>query len=145
VYAFTRAGDERTQAFARGIGAQWAGSSDERPPQELDCAIIFAAAGELIPAALRAVGKGGVVVCAGIHMSEIPAFSYDLLWGERVVRSVANLTREDARDFLALAARSPIHTTVSRYTLEQAPQALEDLRRGAFDGSAVVELGVSGS
>ena len=143
VSAFTRPGDSRTQAFAREIGAQWAGGSDDRPPALLDCAIIFAAAGELIPAALRAVDNGGAVVCAGIHMSDIPAFSYDLLWGERLVRSVANLTREDARDFLALAARTPIRVNVSSYSLERTPQALEDLRRGNFNGSAVIDLDVS--
>ena len=140
VFAFTRAGDARTQTFARGLGAQWAGGSLERPPEELDCAIIFAAAGELIPAALAAVGKGGVVVCAGIHMSPIPAFSYDLLWGERVVRSVANLTRQDAREFLAIASRTAIRTEVHSYPLADTPQALEDLRSGRFDGAAVIDL-----
>jgi propanol-preferring alcohol dehydrogenase len=140
VFAFTRPGDLRTQEFARELGAEWAGGSQERPPSELDCAIIFAAAGELIPAALSAVCKGGVVVCAGIHMSEIPAFSYDLLWGERVVRSVANLTRQDARDFLALAAATPIRTNVSRYRLADGPRALDDLRNGRFEGAAVIDL-----
>jgi propanol-preferring alcohol dehydrogenase len=140
VFAFTRPGDGATQAFARELGARWAGDSDERPPEELDCAIIFAAAGELVPAALGAVRKGGVVVCAGIHMSPIPSFSYDLLWGERVLRSVANLTRADAREFLPLAARIPVRTTVHRYPLEQAPQALDDLRHGRFEGAAVIDL-----
>jgi propanol-preferring alcohol dehydrogenase len=140
VYAFTRDGDEETQAFARSLGASWAGGSGERPPVELDCAIIFAAAGELVPAALAAVRPGGVVVCAGIHMSPIPQFSYDLLWGERVLRSVANLTRQDARDFLALVERVPIETTVQPYALEDAPRALEDLRAGAFRGAAVIDL-----
>jgi propanol-preferring alcohol dehydrogenase len=140
VFAFTRAGDARTQGFARELGAEWAGGSLERPPQELDCAIIFAAAGELIPAALAAVCKGGIVVCAGIHMSQIPAFSYDLLWGERVVRSVANLTRQDAREFLALAARTPIRTEVHGYRLADTAQALEDLRFGRFEGAAVIDL-----
>jgi propanol-preferring alcohol dehydrogenase len=140
VFAFTRAGDVRTQDFARELGAEWAGGSLERPPQELDCAIIFAAAGELVPAALAAVGKGGIVVCAGIHMSQIPAFSYDLLWGERVVRSVANLTRQDAREFLALAARTPIRTQVHGYPLAETAQALEDLRHGRFEGAAVIDL-----
>jgi alcohol dehydrogenase, propanol-preferring len=140
VFAFTRAGDVRTQDFARELGAEWAGGSLERPPQELDCAIIFAAAGELVPAALAAVGKGGIVVCAGIHMSQIPAFSYDLLWGERVVRSVANLTRQDAREFLALAARTPIRVQVHGYPLAETPQALEDLRHGRFEGAAVIDL-----
>jgi propanol-preferring alcohol dehydrogenase len=140
VFAFTRAGDTRTQAFARELGAEWAGGSAERPPLELDCAIIFAAAGELVPAALAAVCKGGVVVCAGIHMSTIPAFSYDLLWGERVVRSVANLTRQDAREFLALAGRTRIRTNVHRYSLADTAQALEDLRHGRFKGAAVIDL-----
>jgi propanol-preferring alcohol dehydrogenase len=140
VFAFTRAGDVRTQDFARELGAEWAGGSLERPPQELDCAIIFAAAGELVPAALAAVGKGGIVVCAGIHMSQIPAFSYDLLWGERVVRSVANLTRQDAREFLALAARTPIRVQVHGYPLAETAQALEDLRHGRFEGAAVIDL-----
>jgi alcohol dehydrogenase, propanol-preferring len=139
-YAFTRAGDEETQAFARSLGASWAGGSEERPPVELDCAIIFAAAGELVPAALAAVRPGGVVVCAGIHMSPIPSFPYDLLWGERVLRSVANLTRRDARDFLELVERVPIETTVHPYRLEDAPRALEDLRAGAFRGAAVIDL-----
>jgi propanol-preferring alcohol dehydrogenase len=140
VFAFTRAGDARTQAFARELGADWAGGSLEHPPQQLDCAIIFAAAGELVPAALAAVGKGGVVVCAGIHMSQIPAFSYDLLWGERVVRSVANLTRQDAREFLGIAARTPIRTQVHGYRLADTAQALEDLRAGRFEGAAVIDL-----
>ena len=138
VFAFTREGDGATQEFARTLGAEWAGGSLERPPEELDGAVIFAAAGELIPAALRAVRKGGSVVCAGIHMSEIPAFPYEILWGERVLRSVANLTRADAREFLALAARTPIATTVHPYALEQAPQALADLRAGRFAGAAVI-------
>jgi alcohol dehydrogenase, propanol-preferring len=145
VFAFTREGDVRTQEFARELGAEWAGSSLERPPVALDCAIIFAVAGELVPAALRALDRGGAVVCAGIHMSDIPAFRYEILWGERVVRSVANLTRQDARELLALAAQTPIATTVHRYTLERAPQALEDLRAGRFDGAAVIDLtGASG-
>ncbi len=144
VFAFTRPGDTRSQEFARELGAEWAGGSLERPPQELDCVIIFAAAGELIPAALAAVRKGGAVVCAGIHMSEIPAFAYDLLWGERVVRSVANLTRRDADEFFALAARTPIRTEVSRYRLEDVARALEDLRRGRFEGAAVIDLAGAG-
>jgi len=144
VFAFTRAGDTRTQDFARGLGAEWAGGSLEQPPVELDCAIIFAAVGELIPAALSAVCKGGVVVCAGIHMSAIPSFSYDLLWGERVVRSVANLTRRDAEEFLELAARQPIHTHVSSYGLTAAAQALDDLRHGRFEGAAVIDVAGSG-
>ncbi|MGA3361094.1 MAG: zinc-dependent alcohol dehydrogenase family protein [Solirubrobacteraceae bacterium] len=143
VFAFTREGDTRTQEFARGLGAVWAGGSLQRPPEELDCAIIFAAAGELVPAALSAVCKGGVVVCAGIHMSQIPAFAYDLLWGERVVRSVANLTRRDAEEFFTLAAREPIVTNVTAYSLEHTPQALEDLRHGRFEGAAVIDLSAS--
>jgi propanol-preferring alcohol dehydrogenase len=143
VYALTRPGDDATQSFARGLGAAWAGGSDERPPEELDCAIIFAAAGELVPAALAAVRKGGVVVCAGIHMSPIPSFSYDLLWGERIVRSVANLTRADAHEFLPLAAAIPVRTTVHAYPLEDAPRALEDLRQGRFEGAAVIDLGAA--
>jgi len=143
VFAFTREGDTRTQEFARSLGAVWAGGSLQRPPEELDCAIIFAAAGELVPAALSAVCKGGVVVCAGIHMSQIPAFAYDLLWGERVVRSVANLTRRDAEEFFTLAAREPILTNVTGYSLEHTPQALEDLRHGRFEGAAVIDLSAS--
>jgi propanol-preferring alcohol dehydrogenase len=142
VFAFTRPGDTRTQDFARELGVEWAGGSLERPPQELDCAIIFAAAGQLIPAALAAVCKGGVVVCAGIHMSEIPAFPYERLWGERVVRSVANLTRVDALEFLALAAHLPIRTRVSSYSLDGVAEALEDLRHGRFEGAAVIDLAV---
>ena len=140
VFAFTRPGDAATQAFARELGARWAGGSDEQPPQKLHGAIIFAAAGELVPAALRATATGGAVVCAGIHMSDIPAFPYEILWGERVLRSVANLTRDDAREFLALAARTRISTEIHRYGLDEAPRALEDLRAGRFDGAAVVDL-----
>ncbi len=140
VFAFTRPGDTRTQAFALGLGAEWAGGSDEPAPEELDAAIIFAAAGELVPAALGALARGGVVVCAGIHMSRIPAFAYDLLWGERVVRSVANLTRADAVRFLALAGEFPIHTEAHRYELAETGRALEDLRAGRFAGAAVVAL-----
>ncbi len=139
VFAFTRPGDAATQSFARGLGASWAGGSDEAPPEPLDAAIIFAAAGELVPAALRVTAKGGVVVCAGIHMSDIPSFPYEILWGERVVRSVANLTRDDAREFLALAPQVPVRTEVHRYPLEAAGQALEDLRAGRFEGAAVIE------
>jgi propanol-preferring alcohol dehydrogenase len=138
VYAFTRAGDARTQEFARSLGATWAGGSDEAPPQELDAAIIFAAAGALVPAALKALAPGGTVVCAGIHMSDIPTFPYEDLWHERSIRSVANLTREDGRRFLDLAPRVPVHTTVTEYPLAQAEQALGDLRDGAFTGSAVL-------
>jgi alcohol dehydrogenase, propanol-preferring len=139
VFAFTRSGDTRTQDFARELGAEWAGGSLERRSSSTPRSI-FAAAGELVPAALRAVRKGGAVVCAGIHMSDIPAFPYEILWGERVVRSVANLTRQDARDFLALAARTRIHTNVRTYALSKAPAALEDLRAGRFDGAAVIDL-----
>ena len=140
VFAFTRPGDEETQAFARGLGAEWAGGSLDPPPEELDAAIIFASVGELVPAALRALCKGGRVVCAGIHMSDIPAFPYDILWGERSVCSVANLTRRDAREFLELAPRIPVHTDVRSYALADTARALEDLRSGALQGSAVVEV-----
>jgi propanol-preferring alcohol dehydrogenase len=138
VYAFTRAGDERTQQFARSLGATWAGGSDELPPEQLDAAIIFASAGELVPQALKALAPGGSVVCAGIHMSDIPSFPYDDLWEERSIRSIANLTREDGHEFLALSARIPVRTTISTYALDQAEQALSDLRAGRFEGSAVI-------
>jgi alcohol dehydrogenase, propanol-preferring len=138
VFAFTSPGDTETQAFARSLGAEWAGGSDERPPEELDAAIIFAPVGALVPAALRAVGKGGTVVCGGIHMSDIPSFPYEVLWGERVVRSVANLTREDGRELLDIAPRVPVKTSVTTYPLERAGDALDDLRHGRFEGSAVV-------
>jgi propanol-preferring alcohol dehydrogenase len=138
VLAFTRPGDEAAQAFALELGASWAGGSDTVPPELLDAAIIFAPDGELVPAALRAVRPGGTVVCGGIHMSEIPAFPYDVLWGERTVRSVANLTRRDGNDFLDLAPRVPVHTHVTPYPLEQANEALADLRAGRFTGAAVV-------
>jgi propanol-preferring alcohol dehydrogenase len=138
VYAFTRPGDERGQQFARSLGAAWAGGSNERPPDELDAAIIFASAGPLVPAALRVLAPGGSVVCAGIHMSEIPAFAYEDLWHERTIRSVANLTREDGREFLALAPQVPVQTTVTTYPLDEAERALADLRDGAFSGSAVL-------
>jgi alcohol dehydrogenase, propanol-preferring len=138
VLAFTRPGDEGGQSFAREMGAVWAGGSDDAPPEPLDAAIIFAPDGGLVPAALRAVRPGGVVVCGGIHMSDIPSFPYDILWGERVVRSVANLTRKDATEFLELAPNVPVRTHVTEYPLEQAEQALEDLRAGRFRGAAVV-------
>ncbi|MDX1754556.1 MAG: zinc-dependent alcohol dehydrogenase family protein [Marinobacter sp.] len=138
IYALTRDGDHEAQAFALSLGAAWAGNSSVAPPVELDGAIIFAPAGELVPAALRAVRKGGRVVCAGIHMSDIPSFPYELLWGERDVCSVANLTRHDGEEFLPLAARIPVETTVHTYPLEQANQALDDLRHGRFTGSAVL-------
>jgi propanol-preferring alcohol dehydrogenase len=138
VFAFTRPNDERTQKFARELGAAWAGGSDQTPPEPLDAAIIFASAGELVPQALRQLAPGGTVVCAGIHMTDIPAFSYDDIWRERTIRSVANLTREDGYQFLELAPKVPIRTSVTRYGLEQAEQALADLRAGRFEGSAVV-------
>ena len=138
VFAFTRPGDETGHAFALEMGAAWAGPSDEASPEPLDAAIIFAPAGELVPAALRAVRPAGVVVCGGIHMSDIPGFPYDILWGERTVRSVANLTRADGKDFLDLAPRVPVHTRVTRYPLEDANRALDDLRAGRFRGAAVI-------
>jgi propanol-preferring alcohol dehydrogenase len=138
VFAFTRPGDEPTQEFARSLGAEWAGGSDESPPERLDAAIIFASAGELVPVALRGLDRGGVVVCAGIHMSDIPSFAYDDLWQERMIRSVANLTRQDGHEFLDLAARIPVRTTISTYPLERAEDALADLRAGRFEGSAVI-------
>jgi alcohol dehydrogenase, propanol-preferring len=138
VFAFTRAGDLTTQNFARSLGAVWAGSSDDMPPEPLDAAIIFAPLGALVPAALKAVRKGGRVVCAGIHMSDIPSFPYDLLWEERRLVSVANLTRQDGLDFLSLAPKIGIVTKTTRYPLNQANQALADLRAGRFDGAAVL-------
>lgn len=138
VFAFTRPGDAETQAFARTLGAVWAGGSDEAPPDMLDAAIIYAPAGTLVPLALKAIRKGGTVVCAGIHMSEIPAFSYDLLWGERRLVSVANLTRQDGVDFLALATRIGLKTRTTPYALRDANRALDDLRAGRFDGAAVL-------
>ncbi len=138
VFAFTRAGDDFAQRFARELGAEWAGASDQAPPEPLDAAILFAPVGALVPAALRAVVKGGVVVCAGIHMSEIPAFAYDLLWGERVVRSVANLTRKDGEEFLRLAPKVPVRTSVEALPLAAANQALDRLRRGELRGAAVL-------
>jgi propanol-preferring alcohol dehydrogenase len=138
VYAFTRAGDTQAQEFARELGATWAGSSEERPPEELDAAIIFAPVGALIPAALRATAKGGTVVAGGIHMSDIPSFPYAILWGERVVRSVANLTRADAYEFLALAPEVPVRTAVQPYPLADANRALADLRAGRLRGAAVL-------
>jgi len=139
-YAFTRQGDVESREFALELGARWAGSSEETPPQELDAAIIFAPVGELVPKTLKAVRKGGVVVCAGIHMSDIPSFPYSLLWGERIVRSVANLTRQDGEEFLAIAPQVPIHTEVHRYPLDKANDALDDLRHGRFTGAAVVVI-----
>jgi propanol-preferring alcohol dehydrogenase len=138
VCAFTRAGDAAGQALARELGARWAGASDELPPEPLDAAIVFAPAGELVPRALRASAPGATVVCAGIHMSDIPSFPYELLWGERTLRSVANLTRADGAAFLALAPQIPVRTRVTRYALAEAEQALADLRAGAFTGAAVL-------
>ncbi len=138
VHAFTRRSDAEGQAFARKLGAVWAGSSDELPPEPLDAAIIFAPVGELVPASLRAVAKGGTVVCAGIYMSDIPSFPYSILWGERVVRSVANLTRHDGKEFLELAPRVPVRTEVHPYPLDKANDALDDLREGRITGAAVV-------
>lgn len=138
VYAFTREGDVEGQSFARELGAVWAGHSGQNPGVELDAAILFAPVGSLLPASLKVVRKGGTVVCAGIHMSDIPSFPYSLLWGERVVRSVANLTRRDGSEFLALAPKVPVRTTVHPYPLERANEALDDLRHGRFNGAAVV-------
>jgi alcohol dehydrogenase, propanol-preferring len=138
VFALTRPGDSAAQAFARGLGAAWAGGSDEAPPEPLDAAIIFAPVGALVPAALRAVKKGGRVVCGGIHMSDIPSFPYAILWEERQVVSVANLTRADAREFLAIAANSGLKTEVVRYPLARANDALTDLRSGKLQGAAVL-------
>jgi propanol-preferring alcohol dehydrogenase len=138
VYAFTRPGDDEAQAFARDLGAVWVGGADQRPPELLDAAIVFAPVGALVPAALEAVGKGGVVVAGGIHMSDIPSFPYSMLWGERVVRSVANLTRRDAEDFLALAPRVPVRAEVRTFPLEQANEALARLREGRLRGAAVL-------
>jgi alcohol dehydrogenase, propanol-preferring len=141
VFAFTRPGDEKGQQFARSLGAEWAGGSDAMPPEPLDAAIIFAPVGALVPVALRSLDRGGTVVCAGIHMSDIPSFPYELLWGERVVRSVANLTRQDAQEFLALAPRVPVRATTTTYALDNANQALADLRRGTLEGAAVLTVG----
>jgi len=138
IFAFTRPGDYDAQVFARRLGAAWAGGSDESPPAELDAAILFAPVGSLVPAALDAVRKGGTVVCGGIHMSEIPAMPYDLLWHERAVRSVANLTREDGREFLAAIDAAPVRTETTTYPLEQANAALDDLRAGRLQGAAVL-------
>jgi propanol-preferring alcohol dehydrogenase len=140
VFAFTRAGDEEGQEFARELGAVWSGGSEEPPPEELDAAIIFAPVGALVPIALGALAKGGVVVCAGIHMSDMPSFPYELLWGERVVRSVANLTRRDGEEFLALAPTVPVRTEAEAFPLEQANEALERVRGGGLRGAAVVQV-----
>jgi propanol-preferring alcohol dehydrogenase len=144
VFAFTRPGDADGQEFARRVGAVWAGSSSETPPEELDAAIVFAPVGALVPAALAAVRKAGTVVCAGIHMSDIPSFPYELLWEERVLRSVANLTRRDGDEFLALAARIPVRTEVQAFPLDQANEALDRLRSGRVRGAAVLDLAPAG-
>jgi len=140
VYAFTRPGDNLAQKFALRLGAKWAGESDQQPPMPLDAAIIFAPVGSLVPAALRATAKGGIIVCAGIHMSDIPSFPYRILWEERIVRSVANLTRRDGRKFLEIAPRVPVRTDVQTYCLEDANRALDDLRYGIITGAAVLEM-----
>ncbi|MHB1225844.1 MAG: zinc-dependent alcohol dehydrogenase family protein [Gemmatimonadaceae bacterium] len=147
LFAFTRPGDAEGQRFATGLGAVWAGGSDQQPPEPLDAAVIFAPVGALVPTALRAVRKGGTVICAGIHMSDIPAFPYALLWGERVVRSVANLTRRDGAEFLALAPRVPVRTHVERFALSEANTALGRLRSGRLRGAAVIvpDLPVAGA
>lgn len=138
VFAFTRSGDERAQSFARSLGAEWAGASERAPPEPLDAAIIFAPVGGLVPAALKAVRKGGRVVCGGIHMSDIPQFPYRLLWEERQIVSVANLTREDAREFLDVVPRAGVRTEITRYPLAAANAALDDLRAGRLQGAAVL-------
>ena len=140
VFAFTRHGDLEGERFARSLGAEWAGPSDAAPPEPLDAAIVFAPVGGLVPTALRALAKGGTVVCAGIHMSDIPAFPYADLWGERSIRSVANLTRRDGEEFLALAPAVPVRTTVTSYPLADANLALDDLRAGRLEGAAVIAL-----
>ena len=140
VFAGTRAGDDETQAFALSLGAAWAGDALAGPPEELDAVILFAPVGELVPAALRHVRKGGSVICAGIHMSDIPSFPYELLWGERAIRSVANLTRADGDEFLALAPTIPVRTEVETFPLEEANEALDRLRRGSLSGAAVLVI-----
>ena len=144
MYAFTRPGDDDAKQFALRMGVAWAGDADDLPPEELDAALIFAPAGELVPAALRAVAPGGVVVCGGIHMSDIPSFPYNILWGERSIRSVANLTRRDGEEFLALAPVVPVRTEVVPYPLERANEALNDLRSGRLSGAAVIVIAESG-
>jgi propanol-preferring alcohol dehydrogenase len=138
IFAFTRSGDRAAQAFAKSLGAAWTGDSEQRPPELLDAAIIFAPVGRLVPAALAATRKGGVVVCGGIHMSDIPSFPYELLWGERQIASVANLTRHDAHEFMNLAARVPIQTTTREFPMWKANEALHDLRSGSLEGAAVL-------
>ena len=140
IYAFSRPGDTEAQSFALELGATWAGASDEKPPEQLDSAIIFAPAGALIPAALRTVAPGGSVICAGIHMSDIPSFPYKILWEERSIKSVANLTRRDGEEFMKIAPEVPVKTIVHEYSLEDTNQALDDLRSGAFSGAAVIVI-----
>jgi len=140
IYAFTRPGDEKGQSFARQLGATWAGSSQDKPPHLLDAAIIFAPIGDLVLSALKILRKGGAIVCGGIHMADIPPIPYELLWGERIIRSVANLTRQDAHDFLSVIEKIPIQTTTKLYQLEQANEALNDLRAGKFEGAAVLSI-----
>lgn len=144
LYAFTRPGDVEAQQFARGLGAAWAGDSTAMPPEPLDAAIIFAPVGALVPQALRAIAKGGTVVCAGIHMSDIPAFPYDILWGERRIQSVSNLTRRDGEEFLKLAPQVPVRTTTETFNLAQANEALARLREGKITGAAVLSVGSPG-
>ena len=145
IYAFTRPGDKEAQNFALALGAVWAGGSNDLPPVKLDAAIIFAPVGELVPQALRAVGKGGIVVCGGIHMSDIPSFPYSILWEERSICSVANLTRRDGEEFLALAPRVPVRTEVQTFPLEEANEALARLRSGKIQGAAVLATGATNS
>jgi propanol-preferring alcohol dehydrogenase len=145
IYAFTRSGDTRAQRFALELGAIWAGSSEQSPDRDLDAVIIFAPVGELVPRALGLIRPGGRVVCAGIHMTDIPSFSYDLLWQERSLCSVANLTRSDGIEFLSVAENVAIETEVHAYPLEQTNQALEDLRQGNFTGAAVIQIAQSGA
>lgn len=140
VYAFTKPGDEKGQAFARSLGAVWAGGSDEAPPEKLDAAIIFAPVGALVPAALKAVDKSGAVICAGIHMSDIASFPYADLWEERKIQSVANLTRQDGVEFLKVAPKAKVETATHPYSLERANKALDDLRAGRFEGDAVLMM-----
>jgi len=145
VFAFTRPGDQASQQFARRLGADWAGGSDESAPDLLDAAILFAPIGALVPVALASVKRGGTVVCAGIHMSDIPSFPYELLWGERTLQSVANLTRRDGEEFLKLAAKIPIHTEVRTFFLKEANEALRALKQGEIQGAAVLQMGESSS
>jgi propanol-preferring alcohol dehydrogenase len=145
VYAFTKTGDRQAQSFARRLGAVWAGASDEMPPEKLDAAIIFAPVGGLVPAALRATAKGGVIICGGIHMSDIPSFPYDLLWEERSLRSVANLTREDGEEFFRIAPKVPVKADVVVFPLEKADEALAAVRAGKLEGAAVLQIRCGGS